>query len=67
MENDKTKQTKKNINYAKIRDVLKQLREAELITDAEFKRADEYYRKMTGADIHLVDNAKPKKDISLDL
>lgn len=67
MENDKAKQTKKNLNFVQIHDLLRQLREADLITDAEFKRANEYYRKMTGADIFLVDSFKPKKDISLDL
>ena len=44
-----------NINFLRIVVILRKLRECGMITEKEFKRAKEYYEKMTGADIAVYD------------
>lgn len=44
-----------NINFIRIVNILKDLRDSGLITAEEYAHAKEYYRKMTGADIAVCD------------
>ncbi len=41
----------KNINYIRIVNILRSLRENGSITEKEYMRAKKYYQKLTGADI----------------
>ncbi len=45
----------KNINFVRIIQMLKKLRERGEITEAEYRRARRYYQKMTGADLVVAD------------
>ncbi len=44
-----------NINYLRIVVILRKLRDCGMITEKEFKRAKDYYAKVTGADIAVYD------------
>ena len=44
-----------NINFIRIVAVLRNLRSGGMITREEYRRAKGYYKKVTGADIALVD------------
>lgn len=44
-----------NVNYVRIVTILRHLRFSGLISESEFKRAKEYYKKVTGADISVMD------------
>ena len=46
---------KNNINYLRIVVILRKLRDCGLITVTEFRRAKDYYEKLTGADMILYD------------
>ena len=43
--------SQKNANYLHILGVLRYLRDEKLISEAQYLRAKNYYRKLTGADI----------------
>jgi len=45
----------KNKKYICIIGILKDLLVKEMITPSEYQRAEKYYRKITGADIVLID------------
>lgn len=49
-----TEKAKKNAGYLQIVSVLKALREKGVITKEEYENAQEYYVRVTGADIVIV-------------
>lgn len=46
---------KKSANYLRIIIVLRELRDRGIINEKEYDRAKKYYRKLTGADIVILD------------
>ena len=47
--------SQKNANYLHILGGLRYLRDEKLISEAQYLRAKNYYRKLTGADITVLD------------
>ena len=45
----------KNMNYVRIMEMLRRLRDGSLITEKEYRKAKKYYQRLTGADLVLVD------------
>ena len=50
-----SEKSRNNVNFVRIVTVLRNLLASGLITGDEYKRAKGYYRKLTGADIAVVD------------
>ncbi len=46
---------KNNVNFLRIVVILRKLRDCGLITTVEYKRAKDYYEKVTGADMIICD------------
>lgn len=46
---------KNNVNFLRIVVILRRLRDCDLITEQEFRRAKAYYLRLTGADIAVYD------------
>ena len=50
-----SEKSRNNINFVRIVIVLKNLLSSGMISTVEYKRAKEYYKKITGADIAVID------------
>ena len=50
-----SEKSRNNVNFVRIVIVLKNLLSSGMISTVEYKRAKEYYKKITGADIAVID------------